>query len=36
MFASAGANAIIVALLTVSWQGWKAATKNPVKAIKYE
>ena len=25
-----------VALLTVSWQSWKAATRNPVEALRYE
>jgi len=25
-----------VALLTVSWQSWRAATRNPVKALRYE
>jgi len=28
--------ACIVALLTVSWQSWKAASKNPVESLKYE
>ena len=25
-----------IALLTVSWQSWKAATRNPVEALRYE
>jgi putative ABC transport system permease protein len=36
IFAMAGALALIIALLTVSWQSWKAATKNPVEALRYE
>ena len=27
---------IILSLLTVSWQSWKAATRNPVEALRYE
>jgi putative ABC transport system permease protein len=36
IFAAAGSLAIMIALLTVSWQSWKAATKNPVEALRYE
>jgi|WetSurSiteA1Bulk_404760.scaffolds.fasta_scaffold00109_4 putative ABC transport system permease protein len=36
VFAAAGAVAITVALLTVSWQSWRAATRNPVEALRYE
>jgi len=36
IFAVAGAVAMIVALLTVSWQSWRAATRNPVEALRYE
>jgi putative ABC transport system permease protein len=36
IFALAGALALGIALLTVSWQSWKAATKNPVEALRYE
>jgi putative ABC transport system permease protein len=36
IFVVAGLSAIIVAVLTVSWQSWKAATKNPVEALRYE
>jgi len=25
-----------IALLAVSWQSWKASTRNPVEALKYE
>jgi putative ABC transport system permease protein len=36
VFILAGVFAIIVALFTVSWQSWKAATRNPVEALRYE
>ncbi|HEX2967639.1 MAG TPA: FtsX-like permease family protein [Bacteroidales bacterium] len=36
IFALAGATTLAVALLTVSWQSWKAATRNPVEALRYE
>jgi putative ABC transport system permease protein len=36
VFILAGAMALLVALLTVSWQSWRAATKNPVEALRYE
>ncbi len=36
IFALAGLLALGVALLTVSFQSWKAATRNPVEALRYE
>ncbi len=36
IFALAGILALGIALFTVSWQSWKAATKNPVEALRYE
>jgi putative ABC transport system permease protein len=36
VFALAGVLALGIALLTVSWQSWKAATRNPVEALRYE
>ncbi|QGY44681.1 FtsX-like permease family protein [Maribellus comscasis] len=36
IFALAGALALGIALLTVSWQSWRAATRNPVEALRYE
>ncbi|MCL3780996.1 ABC transporter permease [Prolixibacteraceae bacterium JC049] len=36
IFAIAGVAAMVVALLTVSWQSWRAATRNPVEALRYE
>ena len=35
-FALAGVLALSIALITVSWQSWKAATRNPVEALRYE
>jgi len=36
IFVISGTITLVIALLTVSWQGWKASTQNPVEAIKYE
>jgi putative ABC transport system permease protein len=36
IFAIAGLAALVVALLTVSWQSLRAASRNPVEALKYE
>ncbi|MBN2682647.1 MAG: FtsX-like permease family protein, partial [Bacteroidales bacterium] len=36
IFVLAGLLALGIALLTVSFQSWRAATKNPVEALHYE
>jgi putative ABC transport system permease protein len=36
IFALAGIIVLAIALLTVSWQSWRAATRNPVEALRYE
>jgi putative ABC transport system permease protein len=36
VFALTGIIALSIALLTVSWQSWRAATRNPVEALRYE
>ena len=36
VFALAGTIALVIALLTVSWQSWRAARRNPVEALRYE
>lgn len=36
IYAIAAVSAILIAILTVSWQSWKAATQNPVEALRYE
>lgn len=36
IFATAGFATLTIALLTVSWQSWTAATRNPVEALRYE
>jgi putative ABC transport system permease protein len=36
ILALAGIIALGIALLTVSWQSWRAATRNPVEALRYE
>jgi putative ABC transport system permease protein len=36
IFAFAGVLALFIALFTVTWQSWKTAITNPVKALRYE
>ena len=36
IFALAGALTLSIALFTVSLQTWRAATRNPVEALRYE
>jgi putative ABC transport system permease protein len=36
IFGFSGLLTVVITLLTVSWQSWKAATKNPVEALRYE
>ncbi|MFW6370818.1 MAG: ABC transporter permease, partial [Bacteroidota bacterium] len=36
IFALAGAVAFIIITITLSWQSWKAATRNPVESLRYE
>ena len=36
IFALAGLLALGIALITVSWQSWRAAVRNPVEALRYE
>jgi len=36
IFVLSGLLTLGIALLTVSWQSWKAATRNPVEALRYE
>ncbi len=36
IFVLSGVLALGIALLTVSWQSWRAATRNPVEALRYE
>jgi putative ABC transport system permease protein len=36
IFALSGIVALAVALITVSWQSWRAATRNPIEALRYE
>jgi putative ABC transport system permease protein len=36
IFGLAGVLALGIALITVSWQTWRAATRNPVEALRYE
>ncbi|MCX6302697.1 MAG: ABC transporter permease [Bacteroidia bacterium] len=36
IFVLSGVIAIGIALITVSWQSWRAATRNPIEALRYE
>jgi len=36
IFALSGLLTLGIALLTVSWQSWRAAIRNPVEAFRYE
>ena len=36
IFALAGTIALVIALITVSYQSWRAASRNPVEALRYE
>jgi len=36
VFALSGVIALLIAFLTVSWQSYRAASKNPVEALRYE
>jgi len=36
IFVIAGLMTLAIGLLTVSWQSWRAATRNPVEALRYE
>jgi putative ABC transport system permease protein len=36
IFVLAGLIALGIAIMTVSWQSWRAATRNPVEALRYE
>jgi putative ABC transport system permease protein len=36
IFVIAGLSAILIAVLTVTWQSWRTATRNPVEALRYE
>lgn len=36
IFILAGSLSLGIALITVSWQSWRAATRNPIEALRYE
>jgi len=36
IFVLAGLSALAITIITVSWQSWRAATRNPVEALRYE
>lgn len=36
IFALSGIIVLVIALFTISWQSWRAASRNPVEALRYE
>jgi len=36
VFALSGLIALAITFFTVSWQSWRAASRNPVEALRYE
>ncbi len=36
IFAVSGLISLFIAMVTITWQSWKAATRNPVEALRYE
>jgi ABC-type antimicrobial peptide transport system permease subunit len=36
LFVEGGLIAILITMITVSWQAWRAANRNPVEALRYE
>lgn len=36
MYILSGLAAAVIAVMTISWQSWKTASRNPVKALRYE
>jgi putative ABC transport system permease protein len=36
VFVMAATLALVIAIVTLSWQSWKAATRNPVESLRYE
>jgi putative ABC transport system permease protein len=36
IFGLAGIIALLIALITVSWQSWQTSTRNPVESLRYE
>jgi putative ABC transport system permease protein len=36
IFLTAGGVTLVIAFLTVSWQSYRAASRNPVESLKYE
>jgi putative ABC transport system permease protein len=36
LFLEGGFLALMITMLTVSWQAWRAASRNPVESLRYE
>jgi len=36
VYALAGMTALVITMITVSWQSWRTSNMNPVEALRYE
>jgi putative ABC transport system permease protein len=36
IFLLAGSGALVIALITITWQSWNTATRNPIESLRYE
>jgi putative ABC transport system permease protein len=36
IFVLAGSGALLIALITITWQSWNTATRNPIESLRYE
>lgn len=36
IFLLAGSGALLIALITITWQSWNTATRNPIESLRYE
>jgi putative ABC transport system permease protein len=36
IFFLAGSGALLIAVITITWQSWSTATRNPIKSLRYE
>jgi putative ABC transport system permease protein len=36
IFLLAGSGALLIAFITITWQSWNTATRNPIESLRYE